>query len=329
MSVFFVFQNRTYTAEHAEERKAGYVWAPQVDKAKAKNAGYTTMTRICKGDIILHSSKGRLRSISIAKDDCYESKEPDELKTSNHWSEDGYRVDVEYHDLDHPLNMVDERAWLAAHYEPNSAFTINGIGKQQYMCDIAPEHAIHLLKAALEKQTNEDLKNFLSEVLNEITDDNESEYDLIEKEQINELLDEDADSIPEWSGIKEPQALVQSGTTGRDKPKRDAKRAADALKRAGYQCEYNETDRTFPRKNGLPYTEPHHLIPISKYQEFPYSLDVMENIVSLCSHCHNLLHYGRIEDKKPILKKLYDERIEALRACRLDLTFEQLMSYYQ
>ena len=31
----------------------------------------------------------------------------------------------------------------------------------------------------------------------------------------------------------------------------------------------------------------------------------MENIVSLCSHCHNLLHYGRIEDKKVILQKFY------------------------
>ncbi len=36
------------------------------------------------------------------------------------------------------------------------------------------------------------------------------------------------------------------------------------------------------------------MIPISKYKDYNYSLDVMENIVSLCSHCHNLLHYGPI-----------------------------------
>ena len=89
------------------------------------------------------------------------------------------------------------------------------------------------------------------------------------------------------------------------------------------------SDRTFLRKNGNPYTEPHHLIPISKYRDFEYSVDVMENIVSLCSHCHNLLHYGRFEDKVPILEKLYKERKDALHTCGLDLTLEQLKSYYK
>ena len=66
-----------------------------------------------------------------------------------------------------------------------------------------------------------------------------------------------------------------------------------------------------------------------KYRDFDYNVDVMENIVSLCSHCHNLLHYGRFEDKVPILKKLYEERIEDLRKCGLDLTLEKLESYYK
>ncbi len=87
-------------------------------------------------------------------------------------------------------------------------------------------------------------------------------------------------------------------------------------------------DKTFLRKNGKPYTEPHHLIPISKYYDFEYSVDIHENIVSLCSHCHNLLHYGRFEDKKIILRKLYNERENALKAAGINLTWEQLESYY-
>ena len=55
----------------------------------------------------------------------------------------------------------------------------------------------------------------------------------------------------------------------------------------------------------------------------------MENIVSLCSHCHNLLHYGRLEDKKPILEKLYNERKEALSSVGLEITFEKLLEYYE
>ncbi|WP_432518406.1 HNH endonuclease [Staphylococcus aureus] len=83
----------------------------------------------------------------------------------------------------------------------------------------------------------------------------------------------------------------------------------------------------FERKSGKGYTEPHHLIPISKYKDFDYkncSLDTMENIVSLCSHCHNLLHYGKSEDKKPILEKLFNERKKALSAVGLDITLEKL-----
>ncbi|MBP5362507.1 MAG: hypothetical protein J6Y71_05725 [Ruminococcus sp.] len=70
-------------------------------------------------------------------------------------------------------------------------------------------------------------------------------------------------------------------------------------------------------------------MPLSKYQDFDYSLDVMENIVSLCSHCHNLLHYGRFEDKLVILKKLYNERKDALEKCGLHITFDELAEYYR
>ena len=57
-------------------------------------------------------------------------------------------------------------------------------------------------------------------------------------------------------------------------------------------------------------------------------IDIMRDVVSLCGHCHNLLHYGRFEDKKPILEKLYNERKQALKECGIDITWEQLESYY-
>ena len=149
-------------------------------------------------------------------------------------------------------------------------------------------------------------------------------------ETINEIVEDiSARTKPEWSGVKETQAMTTSQKTGREIPKRDPQRAADALEHADYLCEYQNTDRTFMRKNGKPYTEPHHLIPISKYRDFDYSVDVMENIVSLCSHCHNLLHYGCWEEKEPVLSKLFIERKDALKNCGLDLTFERLKAYYQ
>lgn len=55
----------------------------------------------------------------------------------------------------------------------------------------------------------------------------------------------------------------------------------------------------------------------------------MENIVSLCSHCHNLLHYGKMEDKIPLLKKLYEDRQAALAQVGLEISFDELKAYYE
>lgn len=109
--------------------------------------------------------------------------------------------------------------------------------------------------------------------------------------------------------------------------KRDAQRAINALYNAEYKCELENNHITFIRRvNGLSYTEPHHLIPMYAQKDFAVSLDVENNIVSLCSNCHNKLHYG--EEIKNDLKKLYLSRIERLAVVGLDITFEELLKLY-
>lgn len=330
MSIYYVFQGETYSIERA----GNYVWSPQLDKNSHKNAGYSTMSKIQKGDFILHSWNKKIMAISIAKSDCYVFSQPQELyeaKKSINWANKGYRVDCEYFDMDHPVCVVDYKDWLKHHFvKTESAFTINGTGKQQYMCPLADAHAIFLLVKLISFQSNELVLEKLNLALSGFICREEYEYDEIEKASINKLVEDNViNNIKGWPGIREPQAMMISSETGKEKPKREAERAASALEYAGFICEYNNSDRVFLRKNGIPYTEPHHLIPISKYRDFKFSLDVMENIVSLCSHCHNLLHYGRIEDKLPILTKLYSERKDALLICGIDISFDQLVSYYK
>lgn len=131
---------------------------------------------------------------------------------------------------------------------------------------------------------------------------------------------------PEYSGKpKEKQERQISGE--RTYYPRNHKTAVNALIMADFKCEYNDTHETFiRRKDGHPYTEPHHLVPLSYSEEFPVSLDVEENIVSLCSTCHNHLHYGK--DKKPLLEKLFLEREEHLRKAGIAITIEQLLKMY-
>lgn len=212
-----------------------------------------------------------------------------------------------------------------------SAFTVNGKGKQQYMCNLAEEHAIFLLKNAIEIQNSPEVLMYLNGKLNEILDEKDPEYNQEEKDLINIELEnkKDENQVDRGTSSFATQMTTVSKSTGRTIPKRKPKQAVDSLILADYKCEYNPEDRTFTRKNGKQYTEPHHLIPISKYREFDRSLDVKENIVSLCSHCHNLLHYGIYDEKKEIIEKILLDRQEQLCEYGISISLEQLSVYYK
>lgn len=88
---------------------------------------------------------------------------------------------------------------------------------------------------------------------------------------------------------------------------RDKRKALNALIMANFQCEADCGKKLFKRKySNKNYTEVHHLVPTKYYNDFEFSLDIEENLVSLCSHCHNLLQHG--DTSIETLKKLYDKR---------------------
>ena len=110
--------------------------------------------------------------------------------------------------------------------------------------------------------------------------------------------------------------------------KRNAKTAINALSMANYKCEILNSHKTFIRKkDGIPYTEAHHLIPMAQQDKFNVSLDIEENIVSLCSNCHNEIHYG--ENQSILLKNLFNKRKELLKSKGINITLEELLSFYQ
>lgn len=109
---------------------------------------------------------------------------------------------------------------------------------------------------------------------------------------------------------------------------RDRIVSENALRLAGHLCEADNSHFVFRRKNGTTnYTEPHHLVPLSACKDFPnVDLDREQNVVSLCSNCHNLLHYGA--DIDDLLMLLYNQRKELLAAVGIILTYDQLRKYY-
>ncbi|MBJ6365417.1 HNH endonuclease [Staphylococcus hominis] len=114
----------------------------------------------------------------------------------------------------------------------------------------------------------------------------------------------------------------------------DENLAENALKMADFKCEGVNIEKgekehfVFARKANpeITYTEPHYLIPLSNHKDFENSLDVEANIMSLCSNCHKLIHYGK--DYKQLLEILYKQRKDKLKECGIEDSWEQLLSCY-
>ena len=157
--------------------------------------------------------------------------------------------------------------------------------------------------------------------------DDDNEYTKDEIKSILELLKNRSDNDKsEWKFEKKPREHVE--VAGKLHLKRDVKLAADALARADYKCEVDGRHKTFKSIANKPYTEAYHLVPVDMWYKFKNSLDIPENIVSLCSHCHNILKYGTEDEKYKVLIKLWEQREEALEKCGIKLTIEEFFKFY-
>jgi 5-methylcytosine-specific restriction protein A len=108
---------------------------------------------------------------------------------------------------------------------------------------------------------------------------------------------------------------------------RDPKVARDSIANSNYRCEFNREHQSFQSPvTGEQYMEAHHLIPLSQQNCTQVSLDIIENVVSLCPNCHKKIHLGLAPDKREMLKTLYKQRPEIVKNYGINL--EQLYSFY-
>lgn len=90
-----------------------------------------------------------------------------------------------------------------------------------------------------------------------------------------------------------------------------------------YGCQYFTS-----RESHKNYVEVHHLIPRAVGNDFENSIEVVENYVTLCPHCHRLVHLGEDVERKPALHNLYLKRKELLHEKGLDISEKELKDYY-
>ncbi|KAA0796730.1 DUF3578 domain-containing protein [Bacillus sp. JAS102] len=127
-----------------------------------------------------------------------------------------------------------------------------------------------------------------------------------------------------------PRLIPPQENTGAGKRwKRDAAIAKEALKKVNYVCEIDPSHKTFVSEvSGENFVEAHHLIPMSLQSNFPWSLDVPGNIVSLCPNCHRKIHHAVKSEKLQIIEDLYLQRKGVLSSFGIDISLEHLIKAY-
>lgn len=145
----------------------------------------------------------------------------------------------------------------------------------------------------------------------------------------NDLAKELISTIKSTTIVNKPKTIPSPVyIQGKKTYPRDKQVSINALIRSNHNCEVDCTHKTFISKySNLPYMEAHHLIPLSYQDKFEYSLDVESNVVSLCSYCHNLIHYG--SNQNEIIENLFIQRNSGLINSGLIIKLDELLSLYK
>ncbi|MDR7029826.1 MrcB family domain-containing protein [Rhizobium rosettiformans] len=112
--------------------------------------------------------------------------------------------------------------------------------------------------------------------------------------------------------------------------RRDPKVAATALRAANNLCEWDNTHQSFiAKRTGASFSEAHHLIPVSRQGDYAHSLDVPENVVSLCPTCHRKIHHGQSSERMNMAADLFRRRETALAQRGIVLTRQEIRRMYK
>lgn len=184
--------------------------------------------------------------------------------------------------------------------------------------------------SGLESKGTVTVKNALDSVMNEYEESAViSGNDTISDVVYQEMVDIAEPSNTDYEPVKYIPSYPFGKNVKSNRPVTNPSIGKEALKDGFYRCLIDANHKTFIKKNGNPYMEVHHLIPLEWQDEFENKLDTKANLIPICPTCHKLLHYGRIEDIKNILSWLYEVRIEHLRESGLDINLEKLIDFYK
>lgn len=144
MRFWWVNQNQTYRHEVG----GGYLWSPKRKKDGTRNPYYDFMREVAPGDVVFSFSDTRIPAIGIARSHAYEAPKPLEFgQVGAYWELIGWRIDVRFTRLTHPVRPADHMTTLGPHMpERYAPLRSNGAGLQNlYLTRLPEEFAAALL----------------------------------------------------------------------------------------------------------------------------------------------------------------------------------------
>lgn len=110
-----------------------------------------------------------------------------------------------------------------------------------------------------------------------------------------------------------------------------AMRKKIAREKSNYTCELEILNgcRYFTSKTTKHnYIEVHHFIPREFRNNFENSIDVLANYITLCPHCHKMIHLATDRERLNIIRFIYNQRKDRLKKCGIEVEFKDLLSFY-
>jgi hypothetical protein len=84
------------------------MWSPKQNANGARNYHYDNMLRVRPGDLVFSFRDRFIPAINVATSSAYSASKPAEFGAAGrNWDDDGWRVDLEYHDLTNKIRPVD------------------------------------------------------------------------------------------------------------------------------------------------------------------------------------------------------------------------------
>jgi hypothetical protein len=142
MRFWWVSQNQTYR----QETEGGYLWSPKRNRDGGYNSYYEFMREVAAGDLVFSFADTWIRKVGLVQGYCLECPRPPEFGAAGRaWNDIGWRVNVRFFPLQHPIRPKDHidrlRPLLPGRLSPLRS---TGDGNQMYLAAL-PEPMARVL----------------------------------------------------------------------------------------------------------------------------------------------------------------------------------------